>query len=418
MSLDGRRALRRGLGRALVPATGTGRLLAGVAGVDALGTGLFLTSAALYFTRVVGLSSRQVGVGLTLAGLVGLVGAVPIGRVADRLGSGRVFIAMQVLRGFGFLAYCLVGSFGPYVAIACALGLFETVTPPLTVAIVGAAVPPEHRVDTMAKLRAVRNVGFGVGALVASVVIQLGSRPAFVGIILIDAATFFFTGFALHRIGIARLAPSVGGPRRARPAVPNLRYLTAAALNGLLAIHMTLLTLGLPLWIAQRTTAPVGLIGVCVALNAALAALLQARLAGSAQHLAGATRAMAYAGGALAGFCGLVLLAAHVTSAWLAGSLVVAAALPLTFGELWQSAGEWKVSYDLADPAHRAEHLATFQLGTATQQILGPLIVTALILPHPGAWLALGAVVVAAGLAFRPLIAGAPVPAMGGPTQP
>ena len=419
-------SLRRALNEALVPETRTGRLLAVLAGVDSCGTGMYLTGAALYFTRVVGLSAGQVGIGLTMAGLCGLTGAVPIGALADRLGSGRVFVVLQVLRGIGFAAYPFVTSFAGYLLVTCALGLLETVTFPLTTAMVGAAVAPETRMGTMAKLRAMRNVGFGLGALAATAAIHSGSRAAFASLILGNALSFFVSAAGLLRIGIARLAPAVrsrhdpAGPvvrtndvahrgrREAKAA--SARYLVAAALNGILTIHMTLLVVGLPLWISQRTRAPVSVAGACVVLNTILAVLLQARLARPATALEGAVRSMRRSGAALACFCALVLGASALGSPVLAGIAALASAVPLTFGELWQAAGEWKISFDLAEPAYRSRYLSTFQLGSGLQQVAGPLVVTSLILPHSRGWLVLGAALLMAGLAFGPLIAGAAVP--------
>ncbi|HLI55629.1 MAG TPA: MFS transporter [Actinomycetota bacterium] len=402
---------RRAIGAALIPDTATGRGLAVMAAVDAVGTGLFLTSAALYFTRTVGLSSAQVGIGLTAGGLAGLAGAVPLGALADRVGAGRVFIGAQFLRGIGFLVYCLVGSFLPFLAVAGALGVLETITPPLTVAIVGAAVPPEVRVQTMARLRAVRNVAFGAGALVATAVIESGSRTAFLTIIVVDAVTYFAVAAGMRHLGIDRLAPAVRSrrsPTRGR-GIPGPRYLAAAVLDGVLSIHMTLLTVGLPLWIAGHTRAPLGIVGACVVVNTAIAAGFQARLSHTAADLAGAGRSMRRAGIALAACCLLALVASRVGAAGLAAAVLLAAAVALTLGEIWQSAGEWKISYDLADPENRARYLSAFQLGSGLQQVAGPAAITIFILPHPTGWVALGAVALLAGLAVGPLIDRAPV---------
>ena len=57
----------------------------------AVGEGFFLTGSAVFFTQVVGLSSAQVGLGLTIAGVVTFFFAVPLGRVADRVGPKRMW---------------------------------------------------------------------------------------------------------------------------------------------------------------------------------------------------------------------------------------------------------------------------------------------------------------------------------------
>ena len=67
------------------------RTFAAVTLVNTIGNGLLATAVVLYFTRVVGLSGAHVGVGLTIAGALGLLVGVPLGHVADRTGPREVF---------------------------------------------------------------------------------------------------------------------------------------------------------------------------------------------------------------------------------------------------------------------------------------------------------------------------------------
>ena len=60
--------------------------------LSAFGDGVFLTGSAVFFTQIVGLSAAQVGLGLTIAGVVTFGLAVPLGKLSDRFGakgSGR-----------------------------------------------------------------------------------------------------------------------------------------------------------------------------------------------------------------------------------------------------------------------------------------------------------------------------------------
>ena len=72
----------RALVSSAVPSGPTGRRLAVMALIDASGTGAFLAVSAVFFTRSVGLSAAQVGLGLALAACLGLATAVPIGAVS------------------------------------------------------------------------------------------------------------------------------------------------------------------------------------------------------------------------------------------------------------------------------------------------------------------------------------------------
>ena len=57
----------------------------------AIGEGTFLTGSAVFFTQIVGLSAGQVGLGLTVAGVVSFFLAVPLGKLADRIGPKRMW---------------------------------------------------------------------------------------------------------------------------------------------------------------------------------------------------------------------------------------------------------------------------------------------------------------------------------------
>ena len=69
---------------ALLPEPGPQRVYGLATLVNTFGFGLVVTSLVLYFTRVVHLGSLQVGLGLTISGLIGLVAGVPVGALADR----------------------------------------------------------------------------------------------------------------------------------------------------------------------------------------------------------------------------------------------------------------------------------------------------------------------------------------------
>ena len=393
-------------GATLVPGSRVGRRLALAALIDSLGTGMFLTGSAVYLTRVVGLRPAQVGLGLSVAGLAGLIGSVPLGMLGDRVGPGRVYLALQLWRALGYAAYSLVGGFGGFVVAATAIEVGDAALPAVAQAVVGLAVGQAERVTTLAKVRAVRNLGFGLGAAAATGVLAIGSRPAFLAMVLVNVAAILVSALLLHRAGIIALRNAEVVTRRFEP-VRDGSYLVAALLNGILSIHMSLLFVGLPLWLAGHTRVPVPLIGVLVVVNTVMAVALQARFARRADRLAGAVDCMVRAGLALAGFAVVAYLMGRVQAVAVAAPLAVLAVVLLTCGELWQSAGGWAISYELAPPERQAQYLAAFQLGTAVQVMAAPAIVVGLVFPHSFGWLGLALVTAAAGLLVRPAVRGA-----------
>ena len=313
------------------------------------GSGMYYTCSALYFTTMVGLTAGQVGAGLSIAALAGLLGALPAGMLADRWRAGPVYIGLQLLRGLVFTAFCLVSSFPQFAAVCAFAGLTEAALPSLQQAVVGATVPRAERVDTLAKVRAARNAGLGLGALAATAAVGQGSRGAFVMLVAGNAASYFAIAAALAHAGVGTVTVTARAGRAVTwRFVPHGRYVLTSLLSGVLSVQMTLLVVAMPLWFVGHTAMPRMLIGILVAATLALAAVIL-----------------------------------------------------LTFAGLWQSASAWLLSYDLADPHHRTAYLSAFQLGQSLQAAAAPWIITSVIFRARAGWLLFGAVTVTAGAVVR-----------------
>src|SRR3954463_15881672 len=92
-----------------LPRSGLRRLLYGRA-VSAVGDGLWFTIWALYFTRVLGLAPATVGIGMAIAGAVGLTAAGPVGALADRHDPRRLLVVLVLVRAAAMAGYLLVGT--------------------------------------------------------------------------------------------------------------------------------------------------------------------------------------------------------------------------------------------------------------------------------------------------------------------
>lgn len=390
---------------AAVPGGAVGRRLGLMALVDACGTGAFLALSAIFLTRSVGLSVAQVGFGLATGAAIALITAIPLGALADRYGPRRVLVAVSVWRAACFVAYGLVGSFTGFLVVVCLLGVVDKATAPLEQGLVGSAVAPTSRVRTMAVMRAVRNVGFTIGASMGAVALALDTRPAYVAIVLLNAASFIALAAMAAQLPVK--TETADGASLRRPlsfqVLKDTPYLIIAALNAVLTMHMTLLSVGVPIWIAGHSNAPRWVIAPLLLVNTVLAVAFQVRASRDSESSAGAAQRLKQAGLAL-GTCCVLLAGVPLLSAAAAIGVLAISIVALTAGELLQNAGGWAISYQLARESQRGAYLSVFWLGTSIQQIATPVIVALVIAAGAAAWVALGVLLALAGLAVPAVI--------------
>ena len=84
----------RGRAERALPPPGLARRLCLQSALYAVGSGVFLAGNAVFFTRVVGLTPAQVGLGISISGLVAFLVSVPLGKAVDRVGTLRCWLAV------------------------------------------------------------------------------------------------------------------------------------------------------------------------------------------------------------------------------------------------------------------------------------------------------------------------------------
>jgi MFS family permease len=377
---------------------GTRLVVIGV--IDALGTGLYLACSVLFFVRVAGLSAGQVGLGLSVAGVVGLVLQPWIGRLTDTFGARRVLIGLNLTRAVGFTAYLAVHDWVGFLLVAALLGVGEQAVGGVYQAFIEQVVGTTRRVEANARIRVVFNVGCTLGALVGTLAIQSGRDTLLAIAMLANAASFVVAAVlllfvpVLPRIESDRpTGPGAGSPgapgapgrrprRLALVALRDVPYVVVGGLNSLFMLHMSILSVALPLWVSLHTDAPAAMVGVLLVVNTLLAVAGQVRVGRAAESVEGGVRAMRLAGAALAAASVLFAVSSVVHRAAGAAAVLLVAVVALTAAELWQSAAQWSLSYNLAPDDRRGEYLSTFGLGASAQFVIGPTLVTLGVVEH------------------------------------
>ncbi|MGA5129415.1 MFS transporter [Streptomyces olivoreticuli] len=373
------------------------RLLTTVA-IDAAGSGLFLAGATLFYARVAELSTGQIGFGLSAMGVVALAATVPNGMLVDRIGPRRALIALHLWRAVWCCALAFVHNFWQFLTVVVLLGLAEFAGMPALQAYVGSAFGDNARVGIMARVQVLKNAGFLIGALIAAVAVGSGTDLGYQSLLLGDGLSFFIAAWLIYTLR------NVGGAGRRRekrsPLAPlkNVPFLALTCCNAVLQLNLSVLIIGMPLWVVQATEAPPAIAPLLIAVNTVIAISLQVPLSKSADTVRGAGRHMRRAGLSFALMCGALILASEVSST-AAAVLMLASVVLHTLGEIWHAAGGWGLQFALSPEAERGSYAAAFSLGPTAEGMIGPsLIAAGVVAAGSMGWLALAVAFLAGGL--------------------
>jgi hypothetical protein len=384
------------------------RRLAILALAQSLGLGVYLTSGVIFFVRIVGLTSTQVGVGLSAAGIFGLLFTVPIGRMADRVGAKRLLLLSYAALAILFCGYYEVRSFGSFLILASLISIAETNANPLRMTLTRASFPPSEHVRIGSQMRGLFNVGFMVGAVLAGGALAVGTHAAFYAVVFFTAATQLICALITWRLPAPKhVAAQHAAGAKPRHGLRDVRFVGISVLSGILELYQPILTVGLPLWIVLRTSAPASFNAVLLVIDTAMVFFLQVFFGRGAETPSGAARILRRSGVLLAACC-VVFAATEHERAYIAVPLLLVGGVILVLGEISQAAGAFGVSFHLPPPGRQGEYQGIFALGRGLQQSAGPYVVTALVigLGYVG-WLILAALLLAAGFACVPLTASA-----------
>lgn len=365
--------------RRLLPPSGLARALSWQAGLYAVGTGVFLTGNAVYFTRIVGLSAGRVGLGISIAGVVAVLVSVPAGRLADRIGTRRTWAAAATLEALVYLLYPSARGFGEFVGVVVAVAVMESTGRAARGAYALAAIPRGERVRSLAFVRSAMNVGFTFGAMLSGLALSTGSRDVISAVPLLTCVLLLVNAALISRLpdpvdGTAT-RPAVHHPGTARRALHNRPFLALSILSGQLGVNQVLLSVVFPLWLVDRTDAPHALLAWMYGTNTVMAVFLQVPASRGAESVHGAVRAARLAAVSIALACSLTMTS-NWTRDWLTMAVLWTGYVLLTSGELFNSASSWGFVAELTDPARRAEYQGVWRLGTQVQMVLGPAVFT------------------------------------------
>ena len=384
----------------VLPEPGAPRIMAYSTLVNTTGTGMLLTSSVLYFTRVVHLSAARVGLGLTLAGLVGIAAGVPVGDLADRRGPREVQLVLLCIMAATMAAYLVIHDFALFVLVVAVDQLANNASNAVRGGLIR-RIGGDGASAFRARLRAVTNAGIGLGTLCAAAAIQVDSALAYRLLIAVNALSFLVAALLLRRL--PHVEPLPRPERESRwSSARDLPFNAWALVNGLMSVQYSVLLVPLPLWIVGHTHAPRWAVACGLLINTIICVLFQVRVGRRVETVAQGAAAYRIAGLLFLFSCPLFGLLAGLPD-WGAVLLLALGAAVHTVGELWHASGQFALGYDLA-PAHaQSQYQGMMFLWSSLGLSISPGFLTLLCVDGGrNGWIVLGGLFALLGLAAGP----------------
>ena len=198
--------------------------------LSAFATGSFLTGTAVFFTQIVGLTGAQVGLGMSVAGVVTLLLSLPLGRLSDRVGAKPLWAAARWSRRCSTSPGRWPAACSSFVALLSLLAAISTAGNTGRNVYRIAVFPREVRVRALAYMRSARNVGYTLGALAGGIALAIGTREAIMAVPILTGVLLLLNAVMVSRLPTIErpAAPATHDdetrPGAARLAQPRLRH--------------------------------------------------------------------------------------------------------------------------------------------------------------------------------------------------
>jgi MFS family permease len=364
--------------RSLVPESRDERVYLLAALINIYGTGLIITAMTLYAIKVVHLTAARSGLALTIAGLVGLLAAMPIGRLADRRGPRDVARLALLLLGVAAASYVFFAhSFVSYLLVAIVDGSALSASNTASVALlrrVGGGKATTFR----SQASAVINLGISLGVATAGAAVEINTPNAYRALFLGNALS------CLIGVAVLSLLPKyepLPGAHEESPlaALKDKPFVAYTALSGGMYMQYLVLNLLLPVWVVFHTNAPRWSVSAFVVINTIIVVLFQVRVGKTVQTIGQGGAAFRRAGVVFLLSCSAMGLAGGLP-AWGALLLLTGAIVVHTYGELWHGSGMYALDFGLAPPHAQGQYQGLVSMANFAGQALSPLILIAVVL--------------------------------------
>lgn len=186
------------------------RILVLASFIDVIGWSATFPFFSLYVTQKFDVGMTYAGVLLAIFAVMGLVGSMAGGALADKLGRRKVMLFGLVSSALSSLALGFVNDLGTLYLVAAFAGLFSNIGGPARQAMVADMLPVQQRAEGFGLMRVIGNLGWMIGPAIGGF---LAAR-SYLALFVLDAVVSMITAaIVYHTIPETRPEPSHTQPR-------------------------------------------------------------------------------------------------------------------------------------------------------------------------------------------------------------
>lgn len=380
----------------------------------ALGAGIYGAVSTMLFTRPGAMTTASFGLALSIAGIVGALGAPLSGVIVDRLGARRISVVFTLLQAASMFFYPWASSFLAFLPLALVFMVASQSGSTARGALVASVVPPSQRAEARGYTFAAANIGVAVGGLVGAVFASFGSYEVLRVALLIDGLLLVLAALAVAKIGRATVArngvdvtvegvklSTVGiddrGDRSGRSFALSA---IAAVFVGILSVNIPVISLAIPILSVKILEMGAYWVGIWSAVTTLAIAAVHIRISRRAEGRGAAVVSIA-GGGALL-IATLLLGAVYwIDEISYSGNvvLITLASVLVGVGGSAVAAATWSASYLLAGDRAIGRNQGLFNGAVGIGAAVAPLVLVYISQRSDGlGWPAVGAVFVASAL--------------------
>lgn len=366
--------------------TGQGRFVSANV-IDAFGNGLLLAFQVVFFVEVTSVSLVTIGAALTFAQFLALPTAMVTGPMLDRMGAREVATFANCISAVGFTGFLFVHSPWQIVIVAMVTQVGSTMYWTSSSALVVIAAREGERTRWFGFLRALRNIGNGVGGGLAVVAVAAGGVTGLRGLVVVNILSFAIAANLLatwrprRHIEMPSATTPSDAARRSQPSYLEVmkdgRYLRLVAVNLSFVYAAMVLSVLLAVYITDGLHRGAWIAGTLVVVNTSLVALTQTAASRRIERWR-PTRVVAWA--SLLNAAAFALFAIlHIVPVWMTVVGMFLAIVIYTASEILACSPINELSVALAPEHARGRYLAVYQLSWTVGGLSAPWLLTSLL---------------------------------------